>query len=111
MASQMNGVAVDGNRDANTRVGDPVCDLEAFIGEKYDYIICGGGAAGLALATRLTENPDVKVGVLEVGSDRRGDPLIDTPAAFTQMLGNPTYDWLYKTVPQVCLCRRLKPWD
>jgi choline dehydrogenase-like flavoprotein len=33
-------------------------------------VIVGGGTAGLCVAARLTENPDVKVGVIEAGANR-----------------------------------------
>ncbi|CAD0099809.1 unnamed protein product [Aureobasidium mustum] len=72
-----------------------------FLSETYDFIIIGGGTAGLAVAARLTEDPEVVVGVLEVGKSRLDDPLVDNPAAFVQMLGNPEYDHCFKTVPQV----------
>lgn len=51
----------------------------------------------MTIAARLTENPDVHVGVLEAGPNRLGDPLVDTPAAFLQMLGNPEYDYMIRT--------------
>lgn len=72
-----------------------------FLSETYDFIIVGGSTAGLAVAARLTEDPEVVVGVLEVGKSRLDDPLVDNPAAFVQMLGNPEYDHCFKTVPQV----------
>lgn len=75
--------------------------VDDFVQQSYDYIIVGGGAAGLTVAARLTENPDVTVGVIEAGKNRLGDPLVDTPALFTQMLGNKEYDWAFDTVPQV----------
>ncbi|KAI2701349.1 CAZyme family AA3 [Penicillium roqueforti] len=79
---------------------NPICTVEEFTSTTFDYVICGGGTAGLALAARLSENPDVTVGVIEAGKYRIGDPIVDTPAAFSQMFENPEYDWCMYTVPQ-----------
>ncbi|KAK6393856.1 hypothetical protein LTR65_002233 [Meristemomyces frigidus] len=73
---------------------------EDFLKHSYDYIIIGGGTAGLVVAARLTENADVTVGVLEAGKNRLDDPLINTPAAFLALYGNPEYDWGFRTEPQ-----------
>lgn len=35
----------------------------------FDYVLIGGGTAGLALATRLVEDPVISVCVLEAGED------------------------------------------
>ena len=34
---------------------------EEFLKHDYDFIICGGGTAGLVVAARLTENEDISV--------------------------------------------------
>ncbi|KAL2062521.1 hypothetical protein VTL71DRAFT_6787 [Oculimacula yallundae] len=67
----------------------------------YDYIIIGGGTAGLTVASRLTENPKTSVLVLEAGNDHSNDTNVLAPGLYTGMYGNPEYDWNYKTVPQV----------
>ncbi len=81
---------------------------EDFLRHNYDYIIIGGGTAGLCVAARLTENADVTVGVLEAGGNKLGDMMVDCPAMFLQMFSKPEYDWNFKTVPQVSLCNCLQ---
>jgi choline dehydrogenase-like flavoprotein len=73
---------------------------EEFLKHEYDFIICGGGTAGLVVAARLTENEDVSVGVLEAGESKLGDQLVESPAMFMQTFNNPDYDWMINTVPQ-----------
>lgn len=50
-----------------------------FASKSYDYVIIGGGTAGLTLAARLTEDPSVSVGVIEAGQNRLADPNILVP--------------------------------
>jgi len=64
----------------------------------HDYVIVGAGSAGCVLASRLTENPDVRVLVLEAGPPDTADE-IHIPAAISQLFQGP-YDWNYRTVPQ-----------
>ncbi|KAL4802444.1 hypothetical protein BDV18DRAFT_146741 [Aspergillus unguis] len=78
----------------------PVSSVEEFVQTPFDFIVCGGGTAGLIVAARLSEDPNVTVGVVEAGQYRIGDPLIDTPALFSQMFEKPEYDWCLYTAPQ-----------
>lgn len=63
--------------------------------------IIGGGTAGLTIASRLSEDPQTSVLVLEAGTDHSSDINVLAPGLYTGMYGNPEYDWNYKTVPQV----------
>jgi choline dehydrogenase len=64
----------------------------------YDYIIVGAGSAGCVLASRLSENPDARVLLLEAGPPDTADE-IHIPAA-VNLLFKSAYDWAYQTVPQ-----------
>ncbi|KAF2495286.1 alcohol oxidase [Lophium mytilinum] len=83
---------------------------EQFIKKSYDYVIIGGGTAGLVLAARLSEDEAVTVSVLEAGSNRLNDPMIDAPNNFMGLWDKPEYDWAYKTVPQKGLDNRVVYW-
>ena len=43
---------------------------EEVLERTYEYVIVGGGTAGLAVAARLTEDPAVNILVLEAGENR-----------------------------------------
>lgn len=64
----------------------------------YDYVIVGGGAAGCAVAARLSEE-DVRVLIVEAGPTDR-NPYIHWPIGFHRMTAGPL-TWGYRTAPQV----------
>jgi choline dehydrogenase-like flavoprotein len=63
-----------------------------------DYVIVGAGSAGCVLANRLTEDPSVRVTVLEAGGPDRS-PNIKIPAAFAEQF-HTDLDWDYYTDPE-----------
>ncbi|KAI6408869.1 hypothetical protein MCOR20_005236 [Pyricularia oryzae] len=75
---------------------------------QFDYVIVGGGTAGLALANRLSADASISVAVVEAGTYYEvTQPLIaSTPAGDTLFVGsdpsdtNPLVDWDFVTEPQ-----------
>ncbi|TFK86285.1 GMC oxidoreductase [Polyporus arcularius HHB13444] len=80
------------------------CDNQApldpgrFSRIEYDYIIIGGGTAGIALSARLAEDPSLVIGVIEAGTSHAEDPLVDIPSS--SVVGNATYDWNFVSTSQ-----------
>ncbi|KAH6692449.1 hypothetical protein F5X68DRAFT_165394 [Plectosphaerella plurivora] len=74
----------------------------------FDYVIVGGGTAGLTMANRLAARSSISVAVIEAGSYYQlTNPLIgQTPAGDTLFAGsdpadtNPLVDWNFVTEPQ-----------
>ena len=64
----------------------------------YDVIIIGGGSAGSVLASRLTEDPNCRVLLLEAGGRDR-HPFYHLPAGFAKMTKG-IGSWGWHTVPQ-----------
>jgi choline dehydrogenase len=69
--------------------------------EVYDYIVIGAGSAGCAASGRLSEDPHVRVGVIEAGPPSVGR-LFEVPALFARQLKS-AYDWDFQTEPEPAL--------
>ncbi len=65
----------------------------------FDYVIVGAGSAGCTLASRLSEDPDVEVLVLEAGGWDR-DPWIHIPLGWGKILQGRLHDWMYFCEPE-----------
>jgi choline dehydrogenase len=61
----------------------------------YDYVIVGAGSAGCVLANRLSEDPDVRVLLVEAGPPDTAD-FIHIPAAFSALFRT-QHDWDHMT--------------
>ena len=77
--------------------------------EPADYVIAGGGSAGCVLASRLSEDPAVRVVLLEAGGPGDGFMVKMPTGAFT-LLGKPAADWMYMTEPDPSLNGRKVMW-
>jgi choline dehydrogenase-like flavoprotein len=66
---------------------------------EFDYVIVGGGSAGCVLAARLSEDPAVRVCLLEAGGTD-DSALIHAPAGFALMAPMKRNIWPFETVPQ-----------
>jgi len=75
---------------------------------KYDYVIIGAGSAGCVLASRLSEDSNVTVLLLEAGGK---DPFwewqIHMPAALAYPMNGTRYNWDYHTEPEPHLGGRI----
>jgi choline dehydrogenase len=65
-----------------------------------DYLIVGGGSAGCVLAARLSEDPRVRVVLLEAGDTDVGRLGMRMPLAWRDTFMNPAVSWGFLTEPE-----------
>ncbi|MET8182495.1 choline dehydrogenase [Streptomyces sp. NPDC005336] len=67
--------------------------------EQFDYIIVGAGAAGCIVASRLTEDPHIKVLLVEAGGSDRS-MFISMPGGLPFVYQNNRIGWGYQSGPE-----------
>lgn len=70
----------------------------------YDYLIVGAGSAGAVLAARLSEDPDIRVCLVEAGGRDTAED-IHVPAGFARLFRT-DFDWDHDTHEEQQLQRR-----
>ena len=76
--------------------------------DAFDFIVVGAGTAGCVVASRLSEQRDVRVALLEAGPMDR-HPFIHIPATVGAAIGTPAINWRFMTAPQAHLKGRQIP--
>ena len=74
----------------------------------WDYIVVGGGSAGCVLAARLSEDPNVKVLLLEAGPKDKSI-WIDLPVGFSQLMRGTKFNWAFEMEPEDNVAGRAIP--
>ena len=75
--------------------------MASLLQSSYDYIVCGGGSAGCVVASRLSEDPNTSVLLLEAGISDLDYPASAIPNKCGS-LQRTKVDWDYKVM---MLCR------
>ncbi len=65
----------------------------------FDYIVVGAGSAGAVMASRLSENPDIRVLLLEAGP-KDSSFWIHLPIGYGKTMWSKTYNWCFHTDPE-----------
>ena len=63
---------------------------------EHDYIVVGAGSSGCVVASRLSEDPAVKVLLIEAGGSMEAF-WVNTPAGMAVLFRSEKFNWRFKT--------------
>jgi choline dehydrogenase-like flavoprotein len=75
----------------------------------YDYVIAGAGAAGCVLAYRLSQDPGIRVALIEAGP-RDKHPFIRMPKGLAKVMQDPKHLWVYASKPEDSTAQQSEMW-
>jgi len=75
----------------------------------FDYIVVGAGSAGAVMASRLSENPQTRVLLLEAGPPDKSF-WIHLPIGYGKTMWSKKYNWCYSTDPDPNMNNRQIYW-
>lgn len=75
----------------------------------FDCIVVGAGSAGCALVWRLSENPGLRILVIEAGGSDR-NLWVQMPLGYGKLFYNPAVNWMYRTEPDPGLAGNADHW-
>ncbi|CAG0922072.1 unnamed protein product [Notodromas monacha] len=94
-----------GRSALDNAAGSPVTDMVSPL-PTYDYVVVGGGSGGSVVASRLSEDPNVNVLLLEAGVNDIDEPLSELPI-MVQFLQRSKIDWQFRTEPEDGVCQNM----